>query len=265
MTKLLQLEDVQVIHATARTAILRSVSLHVDAGERIAVLGRSGAGKTTLFRAINGFIPIASGRIRFDGREVGGSRGRALRLLRRDIGFIAQKHDLVDTLRVHQNVMAGALGYWSAWRTLRYLVRPKAAELAQARKVLSAVGIAEKLRAPTSALSGGQQQRVAIARALVQSPKLLLADEPVASLDPDTAQEILDLLCGLAEERGTALICTLHQPELAAHYFHRVVEIRDGAATECTPPQSSGKIPFRAATPRALAGVGTCRCNRLEA
>ncbi len=177
--------NIQVVHATARTAILRSVSLHVNRGERIALLGRSGAGKTTLFRAITGFLPVAKGSIRFDGHDVIGCRGRGLRLLRRDIGFIAQKHDLVETLRVHQNVMAGALGYWSAWHTLRYLVRPNAQELEQARQVLAAVGIQEKLHATTSSLSGGQQQRVAIARALIQSPKLLLADEPVASLDPE--------------------------------------------------------------------------------
>jgi phosphonate transport system ATP-binding protein len=256
MRALLHLENVQIVHATARNAILRSVSLHVNRGERIALLGRSGTGKTTLFRAITGFLPVAKGRIRFDGRDVGGCRGRGLRLLRRDIGFIAQKHDLVETLRVHQNVMAGALGYWSAWRTLRYLVRPTAQELEQARQVLDAVGIREKLHAPTSALSGGQQQRVAIARALTQGPKLLLADEPVASLDPKTAQEILELMCGLAEERGMALICTLHQPELAARYFQRVVEIRDGVAIEAAVPASDVGMPFPASLQPVTAGVG---------
>ncbi len=256
MTALLQLENIQVVHPTARTPILRSVSLHVDAGERIAVLGRSGAGKTTLFRAINGFVPVVQGHIWFEGREVTGCRGRALRLLRRDIGFIAQKHDLVETLPVHQNVMAGALGYWSAWRTLRYLVRPYADELEQARQVLADVGIQEKLRATTSALSGGQQQRVAIARALIQNPKLLLADEPVASLDPDTAREILELMCGLAAERGMTLICTLHQPELAARYFQRIVEIRDGVAAGSAFRAAIAETPFPATMQPASAGAG---------
>ena len=256
MKTLLKLENVQVGHAASRTTVLRSVSLHVKRGERVALLGRSGAGKTTLFRAINGFLPIAKGRIQFDGRDVAGCRGRGLRLLRRDIGFIAQKHDLVDNLRVHQNVMAGALGYWSAWRTLRYLARPNAQELEQSRQVLAAVGIPEKLHESTSALSGGQQQRVAIARALIQNPKLLLADEPVASLDPGTAREILELMCGLAEERGMALICTLHQPDLAARYFQRVVEIRDGAAIESALPISDAARPFSAPMQPAIAGVG---------
>ncbi len=255
MTTLLQLDNVQVVHATAGTAILRSISLQVDRGERIALLGRSGAGKTTLFRTINGFVPIAGGRIKFDGREVAGCHGRALRKLRRDIGFIAQKHDLVETLRVHQNVMAGALGYWGPWRTLRYLARPNARELEQARQVLEAVGIREKLHAITSALSGGQQQRVAIARALIQSPKLLLADEPVASLDPKTAREILELVCGLAEERGMALICTLHQPDLAARYFQRVVEIHDGIAIEAAVPASEAGMPFPSPLQPAAAGA----------
>jgi phosphonate transport system ATP-binding protein len=256
MTALLQLENVQVVHATARTPILRSVSIRVNAGERIALLGRSGAGKTTLFRAINGFVPIAEGVIRFEGREVSGRPGRHLRQLRRNIGFIAQKHDLVDTPSVHQNVMAGALGSWTAWRTLRYLARPNVQELEQARQVLASVGIEEKLHAKTGNLSGGQQQRVAIARALIQNPKLLLADEPVASLDPDTAQEILALMCRLAEEHGMALLCTLHQPDLATRYFQRVIEIRDGIATDSTFPAAVSATTLPDFSPREPAVAG---------
>lgn len=227
---------------------MRAVTVHVNPGERVAVVGRSGAGKTTLFRAINGFVPVTRGRIRFGGRDVTGCRGRELRLLRRTIGFIAQKHDLVETLRVHQNVMAGALGHWGAWHALRYLFLPNHCELQQAREALAAVGILEKLHAVTSALSGGQQQRVAIARALIQKPRLLLADEPVASLDPDTAREILHLLCSLAEVNGMALLCTLHQPELAAHYFDRIIEIRDGRVVEAVSLPDGSMVPQQSAT-----------------
>jgi phosphonate transport system ATP-binding protein len=144
------------------------------------------------------------------------------------VALVAQKHDLVDVLPVHANVMAGALGRWSDLRALRYLVRPAPAELDEARAALAAVGLAHKLRAETARLSGGEQQRVAIARALVQAPRVLLADEPVASLDPRTAREVLELLTGLAQARGMGLICSLHQPDLAHRFFDRVLELRDG-------------------------------------
>ena len=148
--------------------------------------------------------------------------------MRRSIAVIPQKHDLVESLRVYHNVMAGALGRWSDAQALRFLFWPLAAELDEARAALDRVGLAEKLKARAGTLSGGQQQRVAIARALVQQPLLILADEPVASLDPRLARQVLDLLCGLAEHDGVALICTLHQPDLAAQYFPRVLEMSAG-------------------------------------
>src|SRR5262249_33875657 len=163
--------------------VLNGVSLSVERGEKVAILGPSGAGKTTLFRSINGFVPIRSGQITLDGISVKSLRGRRLRELRRHIAVVSQRHDLVERLRVYQNVMAGALGRWSAWRGLRFLLWPTAEELAEAENALRRVGIAHKLRAPTSEISGGEHQRVAIARALVQQPSLLLADEPIASLD----------------------------------------------------------------------------------
>src|SRR3546814_16226518 len=124
--------------------------------------------------------------------------------------------------------MAGALGRWSTARALRYRGAPKADELAEARAALAAGGMADKLHEPTTALSGGEQQRVAIARVLVQQPRLLLADEPVASLDPATAVAILELLTRLAAERGVALICSLHQPELAPRFFARTASVAHG-------------------------------------
>jgi phosphonate transport system ATP-binding protein len=125
--------------------------------------------------------------------------------------------------------MAGALGRWGNGRALRYLVWPRRAELDEAEAALRAVGLAHKLRSPTRALSGGEQQRVAIARAVLQAPRLLLADEPVASLDPATSASILDLLTTIARDRGMALLCSLHQPELAARYFDRVLLVENGA------------------------------------
>jgi phosphonate transport system ATP-binding protein len=142
--------------------------------------------------------------------------------------MIAQQHDLVDRLSVAQNVMAGALGRWSTPHALRFLVAATAAELDEARTALTAVGIPEKLRSRTTELSGGQRQRVAIARALVQHPAAILADEPIASLDPALGEQIVQLLCELARARKIALICSLHQIELARRYFDRVVELVGG-------------------------------------
>jgi phosphonate transport system ATP-binding protein len=211
-----------------RHTVLKGVSCTVRRGERVAILGASGAGKTSLLRAINGFVPAASGSILVNDIEVNKLRGRGLRELRSRIGVISQRHDLVENLSVHQNVMAGALGQWSSWHALRFLIWPLETELDVARGALSRVGLEHKLRMRTSSLSGGEHQRVAIARALVQDPILMLADEPVASLDPALSQQTLELLCRLAEENGVTLLCSLHQPHLAEHYFERIIEMRGG-------------------------------------
>lgn len=209
--------------ATARP-VLRDIQLELRAGESIALIGPSGSGKTTLLRTLSGHLPARNGHIVINGSDLTVLCGKARRRVRRQIGYVAQKHDLVEPLRVHQNVMAGALGRWSTLRALRYLVRPSRTELDEAHAALDAVGLAHKLHEPTAALSGGEQQRVAIARALVQAPRLLIGDEPIASLDPATAQATLELLTGLAAAHGMALICSLHQPELAQRYFSRVLQ-----------------------------------------
>ena len=215
--------------------LLSEVNLQLEAGGCIALVGPSGAGKTTLLRVLNGQIPPAAGEVRLSGAPFSALTGGRLRRARRHVALIAQKHDLVDVLAVHANVMAGALGRWSDLRALRYLVRPRPDELAEAAKALEAVGLVEKLRVRTAALSGGEQQRVAIARALVQAPQVLLADEPVASLDPSTARDVLELLTGLAKSRGMGLICALHQPELAARYFDRVLALEGGRLVAAAP------------------------------
>lgn len=216
------------VRYTPRHTVLDGFNLRVSRGERIAILGPSGTGKTTLFRAINGFAPIAAGTVRVNGADVASARGRHLRRLRSDIGVVSQRHDLIDRLRVYQNVMAGALGQWSNWRVLRFLLRPTKQEWAIAEAALRRVGLESKLRSRTSELSGGQHQRVAIARILVQHPVLLLADEPIASLDPALAAQILELLCSLAAEQQITLLCSLHQPHLAERYFSRIIELGPG-------------------------------------
>ena len=220
--------DLVVTRTRKAAPVLNEICLSVRRGEKLAILGPSGSGKTTLFRAISGFLPIQSGSITVDGIQVKGLRGRRLRKLRCRIGMISQRHDLVDRLTVHQNVMAGALGRWTTIRALRFLLRPNLAELDEAERALSRVSLERKLRCRTCELSGGEHQRVAIARALVQQPMVLLADEPVASLDPILTGQILSLLCSLAHENGFSLLCSLHQPEFAYEYFDRVIRIEAG-------------------------------------
>ncbi|MEZ5735734.1 MAG: ATP-binding cassette domain-containing protein [Novosphingobium sp.] len=225
---LLRLSGLDVAPAGRLDPVLTGVTFDAIAGECIALVGPSGAGKTTLLRTIAAMIPPHGGDVLFDGQDLSRLSGYALRRARSRIGMITQKHDLVETLRVDRNVMAGALGRWSVWRALRFLAWPTRAELAEAEEALAAVGLADKLKRPTASLSGGEQQRVAIARTLIQAPFLLLADEPVASLDPGTAEEVLLLLTRLARSSGMALICSLHQPDLAARFCDRTFELRDG-------------------------------------
>ena len=245
---MLEIKDLVASPSPKVSPALRGVSLSVQRGERVAILGASGAGKTTLFRAISGFAPIVSGSVLVDGISVQGLRGRGLRDLRRRIATVSQRHDLVDRLAVYQNVMAGAHGRWTNLHALRFLLHPRADELHEAEMALARVALPGKLRESTAKLSGGEHQRVAIARALVQHPVVLLADEPIASLDQELSGQILALLCGLAEERGFALLCSLHQPEFAFRYFNRVIRLEDGrvdAAAEQGRPEA-GRVEIGA-------------------
>ena len=161
---------------------LQAIDLHLAAGERVAVIGPSGAGKTTLFRMLNCTLRPSSGTLTIGGVDSTRLYGKRLRHLRCRIGTIYQQHNLVPRLRVMHNVLAGHLGHWSTLRALISLLRPL--ELGTAMTALQQVGLAEKIFQRTDHLSGGEQQRVAIARTLVQDPEVILADEPVASLDP---------------------------------------------------------------------------------
>ena len=242
---MLKIENVTVRYTRQGPAVLDHLRLTAEASECVALVGPSGSGKTTLLRSINASVGIESGEVWVGDVRVSTARGAALRSIRSRLAFIAQKHDLVDRLRVYQNVMAGALGRWSTAHALRFLVRPRSSELNEARDALESVSLAHKLRSRTTELSGGEQQRVAIARALVQHPLVILADEPVASLDPDTAAQVLELLCSLARSRGIALLCSLHQPDLARRYFDRLLRIKEGQAV----PVAAVASARRAAVP----------------
>ena len=255
---LLQVEHLCVHPPGVEKPILDNVSTVIRAGERVALVGPSGAGKTTLLRALNGSVVAGSGRVLFNGVQLDCRSNRVLRLVRRSMAVIPQKHDLVESLKVYQNVMTGALGRWSDARAMRFLVWSMPEELAEAQHALERVGLAEKLQESTRVLSGGQQQRVAIARALVQKAPLILADEPVASLDPHMARKVLDLLCRLAEDDGVALLCTLHQHELAREYFPRTLEVRNGQLHADSAQPGMAEAPAARGNLDRLAIAGEC-------
>ena len=213
-----------VTKAYGDTVALWPLSLRIGRGERVAVLGPSGSGKTTLLHLLGGVIRPDSGAITIDGRDLGTlDPGRDLAAL---VGFVHQQFDLVPHLPVMHNVMAGKLGEWGLLRSMLSLVSARDRDLGL--DALRRVGIADKAQERTSNLSGGEQQRVAIARILIQSPQAVMADEPVASLDPARAADLVQLLVAIAAETGRTLVASLHAVELAREHFDRAIGLRGG-------------------------------------
>jgi phosphonate transport system ATP-binding protein len=190
--------------------------------EFVAVLGPSGAGKTTLFRCITGLLAADQGTVRIGMSEVTSEMTRRLR----EVAVIFQQFNLVNRLTALENVLAGRLGYVPAWRG--WLRRFDRSDRLLALECLDRVGLMDLAMRRADTLSGGQQQRVAIARALAQCPTLIVADEPVASLDPSTSTGVLDLLHGIARSEGVAVVCSLHQVHLARAYADRIVGLSSG-------------------------------------
>ena len=203
---------------------LASLNLSVMQGERVAVAGPSGSGKTTLLYLLAGILQPDTGSLAIDGKAL--ARVKPGRELSRLVGMVHQQYDLVPHLPVMHNVLAGRLGQWGLLRSAASLVWPQDRHLAEA--ALERMGIADKIWERTSHLSGGEQQRAAIARLMVQSPRVVLADEPVASLDPARAEDMLRLLTDLTDGTGRALIISLHSPELIRRFCTRVIGLREG-------------------------------------
>jgi phosphonate transport system ATP-binding protein len=207
-----------------RTQALAPLSLEIAHGERVALLGPSGSGKTTLLHLLGGVIRPSEGAVLVAGQPLARlNPGRELASL---VGTIHQQLDLVPHLAVVHNVMAGRLGQWNLLRSLVSLVSPRERRLAE--EALERVGILDKLYERTSRLSGGEQQRVAVARLLVQSPRAFLADEPVASLDPARADDLMRLLVQIVDEDGRTLVASLHNVQHAKAYFTRAIGLRNG-------------------------------------
>ncbi|HUN47232.1 MAG TPA: phosphonate ABC transporter ATP-binding protein [Stellaceae bacterium] len=223
---MLEVTQLSKRYPTGRVA-LRQANLRVEAGELVIVLGSNGSGKSTLLRCIVRLIDPTEGSIKVGDRDLTRLSGRALRRARTALAMISQHANLVKRRSVLANVACGALGRCGDLRS-RFGALPQE-ELDFARRCLAEVALEAQARQRAGTLSGGQAQRCAIARALAQRPRVLLADEPVASLDPEAAEDIMRLLRRLATEDNLAVICVLHQPELAYRYADRIVGIRDGA------------------------------------
>ncbi|MFN8524804.1 MAG: ATP-binding cassette domain-containing protein [Chloroflexota bacterium] len=215
---------------------LAGLNLTVGHGEIVGLLGRSGSGKTTLFRSIVGTIRPTGGELNVLGANVRQVRPAQLRRLRARIGWVAQQHNLVPELSAAQNVLLGTLGHAPIWRTFRRLLHLSRAERQSAFKALEQLGLGERLFDRADNLSGGQQQRIAVARALIGNPELVLADEPVASVDARTAEDVLHALVAHRDARGATVMVSLHQPELALRYCTRIVVLRGGRVDVDAPP-----------------------------
>ncbi|MFI5367777.1 MAG: phosphonate ABC transporter ATP-binding protein [Spirochaetia bacterium] len=208
------------------TVALRDVSFTVQKGDFLVIIGLSGSGKSTLLRCINRLIDPTEGQILWDGVDITAASAEDLRVIRRQIGMVFQQFNLVKRSSVLTNVLTGRLGYVRPGSSLFYRFPTHDRELAW--KALERVGITDQARKQARELSGGQQQRVGIARALVQQPRMLLADEPVASLDPVLAHSILGYLEQLNQEDGITVLCSLHYLDLVQRYATNVIGLRGG-------------------------------------
>lgn len=231
---LLKLENVSKTYANG-TAALRDISLEIRSGEFVVVLGKSGSGKSTLLRCINRLVEPSTGRIFFGDIEITSAPARSLRAIRHKIGMIFQEGFLVPRTSVLTNVLTGRLGNTAAWAAL--LNRFSADDVQAALRNLDRLGIADKAHEKIESLSGGQKQRVGIARAMMQEPDILLADEPVSSLDPATSQSILAALAEINRRDGVTVLCNLHIPELARQFGRRVLALKAGRLVYDGPPE----------------------------
>jgi phosphonate transport system ATP-binding protein len=207
-----------------RKIALSSLSFSIKQGELVALIGPSGAGKTTLLNSIAGLAPLQSGQLLIDSLPL--SEYKRGKMFAKKIGVIRQQFDLIGPLAVIHNVLAGKLSEWGLIKSLFSLLVPQEKE--SALSALERVGLADKPFEITATLSGGEQQRVAMARLMVQNPEIILADEPVASLDPARADDVLSMLTKIVSEENQTLVASLHSVEYARKYFTRIISLKNG-------------------------------------
>ena len=231
-----------------------NVSFDVPDGQFLAVIGLSGSGKSTLLRCINRLIDPTSGQILWNGMDIASAHEEDLRLIRRKIGMVFQHFNLVNRSSVLTNVLAGRLGYINPFWSILNRFPPE--DMEKARRQLERVGIADKAANRADELSGGQQQRVGIARALMQDPELILADEPVASLDPVLAHSIMQYLELINNEDGVTVLCSLHFLDLVHRYADRVVALNNGRLVYDGPPKGIDDEKFKEIYGREAERIG---------
>lgn len=228
-----EISDLVKTFDNGRVRALDGVSLSVPEGQLVVIIGLSGSGKSTLLRHLNGLHRPTSGDVRVLGVDAARAKGSELRALRRDVGFVFQQFNIVGRLSCMENVLSGALGRLRGPR-MGASMYPKSLRF-EAIEQLDRVGLVDQAWQRTDTLSGGQQQRVAIARTMMQKPRLVLADEPVASLDPEISGQVMDVLFRLCLEDNLTVLCSLHQVDLALGWANRLVGLRDGAVVLDTP------------------------------
>ncbi len=246
---MIQFESAEVTYPGGVHA-LQGVDLTIDDGELIVVVGLSGAGKSTLIRAINGLVPLTGGQVTVGERTLPGLGRRELRELRAEVGMIFQAFNLVHRTTVLSNVLMGRLHHVPSWRSLSGLYSPEDREIAM--QALELVEVVEKAYVRAGNLSGGQQQRVGIARALAQQPRVLLADEPVASLDPPTSHVVMRYLQQINRELGITTLINLHFLDLARTYADRVIGLREGRLVYDGPAADADEAVFEEIYGRSL-------------
>lgn len=225
MTAILKFDGVSKIYSNGVHA-LKNVSFEINEGEFVSIIGPSGSGKSTLLRAVNQLITISEGKIILDNEEISRQKGKDLRRQRRKIGMIFQNYNLVYSLSVLQNVLHGRLGYMSGLNGILGHYREE--DKIEALNLLNELGLKDFAYNRAADLSGGQKQRVGIARAIMQNPKILLCDEPIASLDPSSAKTIMDLLKSMTAKRNIACLVNLHQLDVAVNYSTRIIGLSQG-------------------------------------
>lgn len=211
---------------SANKKVLKDVTFDIRRGEVLSIIGPSGAGKSTLLRLINRMIEPSAGSITFQGEDTLAMKGKRLRSMRTDIGMIFQHYNLVDRSSVFENVLHGLLGYKNSLQGIFSLYSEE--EKQRAIEIISELGIEEQIYKRCDELSGGQKQRVGIARALIQDPKIILCDEPIASLDPNASRIIMEYLRRISRERDITIIVNLHQLDAAKQYSDRIIGLNDG-------------------------------------
>lgn len=228
MSSLIEARDLGMMYAGGFEA-LKGINIRVETGERIAVVGRSGAGKSTLLRILNRLLHPTNGELFLDGQEITHAQGKQLRVVRRRVGMVFQQFNLVSRLNVLDNVLVGTLAQKPGFSGLPSVLRQFSADDKEwAMTCLEEVEIAHLALKRATDLSGGQQQRVAIARLLAQRADVILADEPIASLDPRSAEQVMNALEMINQNHGVAVLTNLHQVDVATRFSTRMIGLRDG-------------------------------------